>query len=423
METNEVFIRSLGSAGEGVGTVNGFPIFIEGALPGEEVAAEITVKKSRYAKGRIVEILKHSEHRTKPFCPLFGRCGGCQVQHLDYEGQLVAKRQRVIDALRRIGHLETEVLPCLAAPSPTHYRNKIQMPLHTGEVGFFEHGTHNVVPVESCPIHRNAGEEAFRAVRPLLLGSKVRYLVIKSSRLEQRALCILVTDGKQPVKALAEKMCSASPFVAGVVECINQKRGNSILTDQFRHLAGESHLIEELCGKQFRISPASFFQVNPEQAENLYQTALSFLDPPKEAHLLDAFCGVGTLSIIASDRVETVTGIEAVPQAIEDAKANGVRNGATNCHFVCGRVEEKIGEAPHFDYAILNPPRKGCDPAVIGALAERIPKRMVYLSCDPATLARDLTLLEKSGFKTIQVQPIDMFPQTMHVESVALITL
>lgn len=437
----KITIRSLGSAGEGIGTAEeGYALFVTGALPGERVSVEIVEKKERYAKGRMIDLIDPSPERVTPFCPLFSKCGGCQIQHLSYSGQLEAKRQRVVDALQRIGRLEVEVLPCLPSPSPTHYRNKIQMPIHAREggrleVGFYERGSHRIVPIPNCPIHCHAGEVAYEQLRPLLLKSAIpgyceekgegllRHLVVKSSRLEKRALVILVTTGRNcpELRKLAETIVASCPAVAGVVENINRKRGNSILSDQFRQLAGEDHLWEELCGKRFRISPASFFQVNPDQAETLYKTALTFLDPQPESTLLDAFCGVGTLSIIAASQVSSVVGIEAVPQAVEDARANAKQNGSTNCQFICGTVEERIAAAPHFDLALLNPPRKGCDPAILKQLAKRAPKRIVYLSCDPATLARDLALLSRDGFQVTKVQPVDMFPQTMHVESVALI--
>lgn len=434
----EVECRSLGCAGEGVCSADGFTLFVPGALPGEQVEAQVEEIKPRFAKASLLSVVRPSPHRISPPCPIFDRCGGCQIQHLDYPGQLEVKRQRVVDALSRIGGLrEVEVLPCRPAPTPFAYRNKIQMAIRKerGEVavGFYSRNSHELVAVEQCPIHCPLGEEVYRAIRPLFLKSSLepyceqtgegvlRFLLLRSSLSTQETVITLVTTGKEPkgVERLGQELMKQHPRVRGVAESVNRRRGNAILGDRFRTLAGSTTLTEAVCGKQFQLSPAAFFQVNPPQAEALYQRALEWADLEQEQTVLDAYCGVGTLSIIAADRVAQVIGVEVVESAIENAKENALHNGVTNCTLFAGTAERVIRQLPSFDCALLNPPRKGCHPEVISALVERCPPTIVYLSCDPATLARDLALLSQSGYRVEVVEPFDMFPQTMHVESIA----
>jgi 23S rRNA (uracil1939-C5)-methyltransferase len=439
-ETVEVECRSLGCAGEGVCSADGLTLFVPGALPGERLLAEVEEVRPRFAKASLLSVIRPSPHRITPPCPIFDRCGGCQIQHLDYSGQLEAKRQRVIDALNRIGGLrDVEVLPCRPAPTPFGYRNKIQMAIRkehgVTQVGFYSRNSHELVAVEQCPIHCPPGEAVYRAIRPTLLKSSVepyceqtgegvlRFLLVRSSLSTQETVVTLVTTGRDPkgVEKLGKELMRQHPGVRGVAESINRSRGNAILGNQFRTLVGEINLTETVCGKQFQLSPAAFFQVNPPQAEALYQRAIEWADLQKDQTLLDAYCGVGTLAIIAAGRVAKVIGVEVVESAIENAKENATLNGVTNALFFAGTTEKVVRQLPSFDSVLLNPPRKGCHPEVISALIERNPRRIVYLSCDPATLARDLAILSKSGYCVEAVEPFDMFPQTMHVESVARI--
>lgn len=434
----EVECRSLGCAGEGVCSAGGISLFVPGALPGERVSVEVDTVKPRYAKATLLSVLSPSSKRVTPPCPIFDRCGGCQIQHLSYEGQLEAKRQRVVDALTRIAKLpEVEVLPCRPARAPFAYRNKIQMAIRKEkgqlQVGFYSRNSHDLVPVEECPIHCTPGEAVYEKIRPILLQTDLepyceesgegvlRFLLIRTSLLTQESVVTLVTTGQEAkrVEQLARQLMERSKRVRGVAESVNRRRGNAILGDRFRTLAGSTHLFETLCGKQFRLSPAAFFQVNPPQAEALYQRALDWADLAPHQTVLDAYCGVGTLSVIAADRVARVIGIEVVESAVEDARANALLNLVQNCTFIAGTTEKIIGTVEPVDCALLNPPRKGCHPDLLRALIKRGPPRMVYLSCDPATLARDLAILSQSGYCVEAVEPFDMFPQTMHVESVA----
>jgi 23S rRNA (uracil1939-C5)-methyltransferase len=429
----DLTIHGFGSSGEGVGSLDGYTVFVDGALPGEVVHVKLTECKARYAKAELLEIVQSSKDRVQPVCPLFGRCGGCQIMHLSYEKQLEMKRQRVVDALSRIGHMEDcTVLPCLPSPKPLHYRNKIQMPVKLGkngiEIGLYAKNSNELVAVETCYIHASLGQEVYEKVRPIIqkgVGEKdLRHLIIKTAVSLGEVLIILVTDRPPTplILDLARKLIAAHPAIRGVVHNLHQGKENVILGKTFTVMEGQGSIEERLCEKalNFKVSPASFFQVNPEQAERLYQTALQLADLQGDEVVLDAYCGVGTLSLIFAQKAKKVIGVECVASAIEDARENGKRNGIQNVSFVCMESEKYIGSSPKFDVVILNPPRKGCDPALLETLTQKAPKKIIYISCDPATLARDLAAIRKNGYTIEEVQPFDMFPQTAHVESVVL---
>jgi 23S rRNA (uracil1939-C5)-methyltransferase len=410
-------IKTIGIYGEGVGRHEGLTLFVDGALPGERVVAEITERKKNFARAKLVQIDKRSPHRVEPPCPLFGQCGGCQLMHLDYAEQLEVKRGRVRDALKRIGKIDVEVAPCIASPEPLGYRNKIQLPYSQGRLGLYAHRSHELVEVERCALHSPLGETVIAAIRELLTES-LRYLVIKTAVRTRQVLVVLVTWDREPLENLARAIMQRSSAIQGVVQTTPPEEGNRVLGESFTLLAGRSWIEEELAGLRFKISAPSFFQVNPAQAEVLYQKVMQCAALTGKERVLDAYCGVGTLSLLAAKNALEVVGIESVASAITDAEENARRNQIQNAHFICGRAEEEISKTPPFDVAILNPPRKGCDRAMLEALAERKPSRIVYVSCDPATLARDLHFLVEKGYRVGRVQPLDMFPQTTHVECV-----
>jgi 23S rRNA (uracil1939-C5)-methyltransferase len=423
-------IRGLGSEGEGVGEEEGYVLFVEGALPGERVEAELLVCKKRHGIAKLRKILRPSPDRVSPPCPLFGRCGGCQLMHLSYPKQLEVKRQRVIDALERIGKIETSVEPCLPSPLPLAYRNKIQLPIRIGSdefaLGLYSRSSHDLVEIDACFIHCELGEEVFQAVQPLLKQERplLRHLLIKSALQTKQSLVILVGKKRPtpPLFQLAQKILKAHPSIQGVVYNLQSGPENVILGPIYHTLAGSDTIQERLSDLTFQISAGSFFQVNPLQAERLYAKALDFAQPTGEETVLDAYCGVGTLSLFFARKVKQVFGVECVPQAIENAKKNGEMNGISNARFVCATSEESVAKLPPIDIALLNPPRKGCDPAFLNGIARLFPKKIIYISCDPATLARDLDHLHSCGYKVERIQPFDMFPQTAHVECVALLT-
>lgn len=424
----ELTIERLGINGEGVGRWQGFTIFAFGALPGERILARITETRKTFARGTILERFETSPHRVTPPCPLFGQCGGCALLHLEYEEQLKAKRQKVVDALERIAKIDVEVLPCIASPKPLSYRNKIQLPVSKNHrLGLYAQNSHDLIEIEGCNIHSPLGEEALAHIQRLLKTSPeakvLKHVLIKTAVNTQQILVILVTRTNESVGALAEEILRSMPQIKGVVQNINPDEGNVILSPHFRTLAGKDSIEEKLSGFIFKVSPASFFQVNPAQAEMLYAKVVELAHLTGEERVLDAYCGVGTLSLILAQHAKEVIGIESVTDAIQDAKENARRNQIDNAKFICGLAEERIGELQGVDLAAVNPPRKGCESSFLEKLVQLKPKRILYVSCDPATLARDLQILTQKGYRVKTVQPFDMFPQTMHVETVVELEL
>ncbi len=417
----ELEIERLGVNGEGVASLEGFVLFVDGALPGERIRAKIYERRKSFGRASVVEILRRSPHRVEPVCPLFGRCGGCQLMHLAYSEQLKAKRQRVVDALERIGKISgSSVLSCLPSPESLSYRNKIQLPVsQSGKLGLYAQGSHDLIEIERCFIHSHLGERVFKEVQKLVSSKDdFRHVLIKTAVHTNEALVIVVTKGEEFPKGFAEKLLNSMPEIKGVVQNINAVPGNVILGPTFKTVAGQGWIQERLHNLLFKVSPASFFQVNPTQAEKLYSLVLEMCALEGGETVLDAFCGVGTLALILAKNAKEVVGIECVEDAISDAKENAQLNGICNANFICGLAEEKIVTLQKVDVAVLNPPRKGCEPLLLEKLAKLAPKSIVYISCDPATLARDLRFLIDRGYTLDQVQPLDMFPQTAHVECV-----
>lgn len=426
---NQLFITSLSSSGEGIGTLDGLKIFVDGALPGETVEVEILSSKKNYATAKLLSILKPSPDRVKPPCPLFGTCGGCQVMHASYSAQLSLKRQRVTDSLKHIGGFQDlNVENCLPSPSPLGYRNKIQLPVvwdqHSKSIGLYRKQTHEIIPVSRCLIQSDQGGEILLALIEKLAVPSVRYILLRNAVINKEAMVILVTDGtfSNELTQFAEELIQSNPLIKGVVENINTRNDNVILGPHFRTLAGRGWIFESLLGKTFKIAPNAFFQVNSFQTEKLYELALRMADIQSDEVVLDAYCGVGTLAIFAEEKASHVIGIECVDQAVQAARENAVLNQAAKCRFLCGQAERLIGRIKKCDAVFLNPPRKGCQEALLQSLLKQKPKKIVYISCDPATLARDLRCLVPS-YKIDYVQPVDMFPQTMHVETIARLTL
>jgi 23S rRNA (uracil1939-C5)-methyltransferase len=428
MEARQILkISSLSSAGEGIGSIDGMKIFVEGALPGEEVAVTLVEQKKSYAKAELNQILSPSLERTKPPCSAFGQCGGCQVMHLHYPSQLEFKRKRVFEALERIGGMyNPEVLPCLPSPFSLGYRNKIQIPVlwEKGKkiLGLYRKNSHEIIPLDRCLIQCPQGEAIFHLIAEKLCLPTVRYVLIRNALFREEALVLFVTSGQfsKELKKLAEELMASHSLIKGVVENVNRRKGNTILGPTFRLLAGRPYIYETLLNRTFKISPSAFFQINPAQTERLYEKAIELAEIDSQENVLDAYCGVGALAIFAAAHTKKVHGIECVSQAIADAIENARLNNVGFCRFTCGKAEEKIQEE-EFDTLFLNPPRKGCDPKLIKSLLEKKPKKIVYISCDPATLARDLALLSNK-YKPNAIQPMDMFPQTMHVETVVRLT-
>ena len=326
-------IKRLGIHGEGIGDYEGFTVFVDGALPGEIVTALITEVRKNFARAEVVSDEKTSPHRVTPPCPVFGRCGGCQLMHLDYSQQLETKRQRVVDALERIGKIFNVPVPaCIPSPNPLSYRNKIQLPVdHEHRMGLYAFNSHEIVEIEKCYIHCSLGEQVFAKIKEILKAEPdptLRFVLIKTGVSTNQVLVILVTEGEgaSNLPKVAEKIMESSPEIKGVVQNINTSSGNVVLGKTFKTLAGHCSIVDKICGLHFKVSPASFFQVNPAQAENLYQKALEFCQLKGDETVLDAYCGVGTLSLILAPHAKQVIGVECVPDAILDAEDNAKRN-------------------------------------------------------------------------------------------------
>jgi 23S rRNA (uracil1939-C5)-methyltransferase len=432
----ELIIQGIGTGGEGVGDYQGLKIFVEGALPEEKILAKIIILKKNYALGKLVKILEVSQKRIDPICPIFGKCGGCQMMHLSYSGQLEIKKKKILDAFQRIAKSKiTEPLEVVASPQILHYRNKIQLPAAWSQkklcLGLYAKKSHQVIPTNKCFIHAEQGEFVFEKITELLQQStlqpydelsktgELRHVLIRTAVISKEVLVVLITV-KNPsveIQHLAKEIKNI-PGVKGVIHHKNGRDDNVILDQHFTLLQGLDRIEEVLEDKIFHVSAASFFQVNTPQALQLYRYAIECAEIDKTKTVLDAYCGVGTLSLLLAHQVKKVIGVEYVMQAIEDARENAKNNQITNAEFFCSATEDFIAKVKEVDVVILNPPRKGCEASVLSELSRLNPETIIYISCDPATLARDNAILESLGFKKDKIKGFDMFPQTMHVETV-----
>ncbi|MDX8430573.1 MAG: 23S rRNA (uracil(1939)-C(5))-methyltransferase RlmD [Candidatus Algichlamydia australiensis] len=367
MSKSPLKIEDLSSSGEGVGFLDGKAVFVDGALPDETVEVTIIQSKKKFARAKLQKVLTPSPHRTEPICPLFGTCGGCQLMHLTYPEQLKWKSKRVQETLTRIGKINYPVEPCIASPDPLYYRHKIH--LHKG--GFHKKHSHTTVPITKCYIHNPTGDAKLPQVK------NCREAIIRTSHTTDETM--LICNGKPD-----------RPF-----------------------------LTETLNNLTFRIGPKDFFQINPKQALQLYNHTLKLASLTPTSRVLDAYCGVGTLTLLAAKHAQEVIGVESGRTAIQNARVNAQLNNMKNVTFHCDLLEQKIPTLGTFDTIFLNPPRGGLHPQVLETILTHPPKKLLYISCDPATLSRDLSQLNKI-FTVNTVQPFDLFPQTSHVETLVL---
>ncbi len=438
----EVPIHGIGHDGEGVGRYEGLTIFVPGGAPGDRLVARVSEVKKNYARASLVKVLEPSPHRVAPPCPVVGECGGCQLQHIAYPAQLDLKRQQVVDAITRVGKLEgVTVHPTLGMDQPWQYRNKAQFPMGYvgGKVvaGFFAPGTHRIIDIDQCEIQHPLGNQIMAEVKALARIYKVRiyderthsgvlrHVVARVGRGTGEALAVLVTNGREfPFgEEIAQGLMERIPGLVGVVQNVNPIQTNVILGRENRLLAGRDYVTDHIGEYQFNISPVSFFQVNPVQTEVLYGKALEYAALTGKETVLDIYCGIGTISLFLAKRAHRVIGVEWVREAVADARENAERNGVGNVEFIAGdaalEMPRLAEEGVRADVIVLDPPRKGCDEPVLEAMARVRPDRIVYVSCNPASLARDLGRLQALGYRTVEVQPVDMFPHTAHVECVA----
>ncbi|MBL4931576.1 23S rRNA (uracil(1939)-C(5))-methyltransferase RlmD [Clostridium paridis] len=450
VEKNKEYILevvSQGYEGEGIVKVDGFPIFVEGALKGEKIKVLVIKVKKTYAFGKLLEILEPSKDRETPICPIYKRCGGCTLQHMKYRGQLDFKKDRVKDCVSKIGKLSEDlVLDTIGAEYPYRYRNKVQLPvgLINGEIhiGFYALRSHDIIDLKDCYIQDEVADKVVALTKewmkkynvlPATIEGKynpkgvLRHIMIRKGFKTGEVMIVPVTNSLElPYKKeFIEVMKNNIEGLTSIVQNINDKETNVILGMRNNTLWGRDVITDYIGDFKFNISPLSFFQVNPMQTETLYSKALEFAELTGEEVVFDAYCGTGTITLFLSQKAKKVYGVEIVPQAIEDAWKNAKENNVENVEFFVGEAEtvipELISKGVKADVVVVDPPRKGCEQSLLEAIANISPKRIVYVSCDPSTLARDLRILEDMGYSTLKVQPVDMFPQTAHVECVALI--
>ncbi|MFK2826027.1 23S rRNA (uracil(1939)-C(5))-methyltransferase RlmD [Bacillus sp. B190/17] len=445
-QTLEVQFEDLTHDGNAVAKVDGYPLFVAGALPGETGRIQVTKVNKGYGFGRLIELFERSPYRVDVPASEAYKYGGTQLQHISYEGQLQFKEKQVREVITRIGKLEdVKIHPVLGMEEPWYYRNKAQVPVgeKNGKLiaGFFKPRSHEIVDTNESIIQLPQVNEAIQAVKEICseLGIKaydeathkgtLRHITARYGKTTGELMVILITrTANLPHKdKIIEQIISRLPDVKSIVHNINTKRTNVIMGETTKVLWGNEVIYDYIGDIQFAISARSFYQVNPDQTKVLYDKALEYADLSGEETVIDAYCGIGTISLFLAQKAKKVYGVEIVPEAIEDARRNAELNGITNAEFAAGKAEEVIPEwykaGITADVLVVDPPRKGCDEALLQTIINMKPKKVVYVSCNPATLARDLRILEDGGYKTMEVQPVDMFPQTTHVETVAKIML
>ncbi|CAM3256055.1 23S rRNA (uracil(1939)-C(5))-methyltransferase RlmD [Sporolactobacillus spathodeae] len=445
-ETYDVVFTDLTQEGAAVAKVDGYTLFVPDGLPGEHARIQVVKTNKDYGYAKILERTETSPDRVAPPCPIFDTCGGCTIQHLAPDAQLAFKRDIVRHALTRIGGLDaTDTAPTLGMTDPWDYRNKIQVPvaLQNGAFafGFYRKRSHAIVPMEHCPItdplidaivqtaRQIAEEKGIQPYDEQRHRGSLRHIMARIGKQTGEVMVVFVTktDDLPFRKAFIDGLTSRYPQIKSIVHNVNNRRTNAILGKESRTIWGRDAIYDKIGGITFAISAHSFYQVNPSQTEVLYKKALEFAALTGKETVIDAYCGIGTISLFLAKAAKHVYGVEIVPEAIADARQNAERNGITNASFEAGKAEEVIpawraqGIAP--DVIVVDPPRKGCDAALLDTMRAMQPQRIVYVSCNPATLARDLKTLTADGlYQVKKIQPVDMFPQTTHVETVVLMS-
>ena len=439
----EAEISNYTSEGQGVAKIEGCAVFIPNAICGERVRVRIEKAQKTWATGKIVELLERSPHRINRECPVAKLCGGCDFHHMDYAEETRLKAERVRNCLNRMGGENLEELPILAAPTCQGYRNKAQYPVSSHKnrafAGFFRAGSHQVVENDRCLILPEEMDQVkdvvidhmnrFRipAYDETAHSGLVRHIYVRRGAVSKQVLVCLAVNGRKLPHApeLIEKLKTIPGFTTLVLS-VNTKKGNVVLGDEFITLYGPGTIEDTLCGLVFRLSPRSFYQVNHHQAQRLYQAAIEQAEITKDDTVLDLYCGVGTITLAMAGAAGKVIGVEVVPQAVADAKENARRNGIENAEFFCGDAGQAALELEKqgikADVVVVDPPRKGLNADTIEALSRFAPRRIVYVSCDPATLARDVALLKERGYTLKNAMAADLFPRCAHVESIVCMT-
>ena len=474
----ELEIVDLGSTGEGIGKIDGYTLFVKDALIGDKVRVKVMKTKKNYGYARMLEIIEPSEYRVEPECPVARQCGGCQLQHCSYEKQLSWKEEKVANCLRRIGGVpvyteekyrkyknaeeqqnaentaesKTPIImePILRMDKPVHYRNKAQFPVGYDKdgnpvAGFYAGRTHSIIPQTDCLIQHECNKQIVETVLEFMKKYNVtaydekknrgivRHILTRVGKATGEVMvCLVINAKKLPYSEEFVEMiknCGINLEIKSITVNINRENTNVILGEKVETLYGQSYIEDYIGDIKYRISPLSFYQVNPEQTKKLYQTALEFADIKEGEVVWDLYCGIGTISLFMAREASKVCGVEIVPQAIEDAKQNAKLNNITNAEFFVGAAEdvvptqyEKSGGRLRADVVTLDPPRKGCDEKLLDTVVKMAPSRIVYVSCDPGTLARDVKVLTDKGYEVKRVRACDMFGGSFHVETVVLLS-
>ena len=459
-DTAVVKITDIGVNGEGIGKVDGYTLFIKDAVIGDTVEAKVMKAKKNYGYARLMEVIEPSPDRVAPKCSFARKCGGCQIQEMSYERQLVFKAQKVQDNLERIGGFSPQFLnrimePALGMDSPFGYRNKAQFPFGTDKegnpvTGFYAGRTHDIIPNTDCALGVSVNREILEIILNFMKKNKIpsydektgkgliRHVLIRYGFATREIMVCLVVNGREiPDAGELISGLSKIPGMTSITLSPNMHRTNVIMGDSVDVLWGGGYITDYIGGIKYQISPLSFYQVNPVQTENLYSLVLEYADLKGHETVWDMYCGIGTISIFLAQRARKVYGVEIIPQAIDDARENAKINGIENVEFFVGRAEEVLpewyqehadageasaGNGARADVVVVDPPRKGCDETLLRTIMEMAPERVVYVSCDPATLARDLKYLCGQGYVLERVRAVDMFPETVHVETVVLLS-
>ena len=458
-DTAVVEITDIGVNGEGIGKVDGYTLFIKDAVIGDTVEAKVMKAKKNYGYARLMKVLEASPDRVTPRCAFARKCGGCQIQEMSYERQLAFKAQKVRGSLERIGGFSPELLdrvmePALGMDEPFGYRNKAQFPFGTDKegnpvTGFYAGRTHDIIANTECALGVPVNREILEIILDFMKKNKIpsydekngkgliRHALIRYGFTTREIMVCLVLNGRELPHA--EELVSELAKIPGMTSITispNMRQTNVIMGDSFEVLWGSGYITDYIGGVKYRISPLSFYQVNPVQTENLYSLALEYADLKGNETVWDLYCGIGTISLFLAQKAEKVYGVEIIPQAIDDARENAKINGIENVEFFVGKAEEVLpswyqehaasgtasgSSGARADVVVVDPPRKGCDAALLDTIVEMAPERIVYVSCDPATLARDLKVLCEKGYELVRGRAVDMFPETVHVETVVLL--
>lgn len=446
-------IVDCGTNGEGIGKADGFTVFVKDAVIGDQVTAKIMKAKKNYGYGRLMEILKPSPDRVEPICPSARQCGGCQLQALSYEKQLAFKAEKVRGHLERIGGFsDLPMEPIIGMDDPFHYRNKAQFPVGKNKeghiiTGFYAGRTHSIIENRDCALGVPENQEILNRVVSYMEKYHIepydettgkgwiRHIFTRCGYYTgQLMVCMIINGTSIPHQQELVDSLREIPGMTSITLNVNKKRNNVILGDQMKLLWGQEYITDKIGDISYQISPLSFYQVNPQQTWKLYSKALEYADLHGEETVWDLYCGIGTISLFLAQKAKYVRGVEIVPAAIEDARRNARLNHIENAEFYVGKAEEILpdyyekyaqdhpGETARADVIVVDPPRKGCDETLLDTIVEMQPKKVVYVSCDSATLARDLKYLCERGYQVESVCPVDMFPMTVHVETVCLLT-